>query len=299
MATKKNKQNRKLLLVFLPVIVVLLIVLLTFIQRVDRPAEPETAVVIEPETGTGTGPEPETEHKTIVEKIIEPETMKGKIYLVIDDVGYNIDQLESFLELECPLTFAILPFLPYSDDAAQRIEKNKKEYIIHMPMEPINGEDPGPGALFTTMETDELRDSASAIISSLSGAQGVNNHMGSRFTSDKKSMNTVLQVLKEEGKFYLDSYTTAESVVEEMCNQNNMVYHKRDVFVDNNQEAENMEKAMRDGFVLAEKRGEAVLIGHVWSDNLPAVIEELYREGIKNGYQFAHLSELYKKDGSS
>ena len=289
MATKKNKNNRRLILVLLPVIIVLLTVLLTLIQRTGPAEKPVEAAVIEPEA----------EHESAAAKIIEPAEDKGTIYFVIDDVGYNIDQLEPFLALDCSLTFAILPFLPYSNAAARQIEQKEKEYIIHMPMEPVNGEDPGPGALYTSMEADEIQASAMEILVSLPGAEGVNNHMGSKFTSDTTSMDAFLQVLKQEGKFYLDSYTTAESVVRESSERNNMIYNKRDVFVDNTPRAEDMEKAIREGFVLAEKQGEAVLIGHVWSENLPGVIEKLYREGIEKGYRFAHLSELYGQEGSS
>ena len=292
MAARGNKKTKNMILVLLPVIIVLLIVMLTLIKRIERNPEPVETGSVEPKTII----EPEKIKKTESEKVKVIPKIRGSIYLVIDDVGYNSNQLEPFLQLECPLTFAILPFLPYSDEDAHKIELNKKEYIIHMPMEPLNGEDPGPGALYTTMLPEEIRKSTKDILNSLPGAKGVNNHMGSRFTSDRKAMDIVLKALKQEGKFYLDSYTTARSIVAEMSAQNDMIYQKRDIFIDNTPESDDMKKAIRNGFTLAEGKKFAVLIGHVWSDNLPSVIKEMYREGREKGFEFRYLSELYTQE---
>mgnify|MGYP003412630910 len=49
---------------------------------------------------------------------------------------------------------------------------------------------------------------------------------------------------------------------------------------------------LKKGLDIANKKGSAVMIGHVWSaDFLPAFLKELYPELVKNGYKFSVVSE--------
>ena len=48
-------------------------------------------------------------------------TETRQIAIVIDDVGYNLNNLDYFLEFPGPITFAVLPHLPYSKEAAAKI----------------------------------------------------------------------------------------------------------------------------------------------------------------------------------
>ena len=81
----------------------------------------------------------------------------GTLYLVIDDVGYNLAQLETYLELPIPMTFALLPGLEYTHAAQERIVGSSAEMILHQPIEPVGDQDPGPGALYVGMQPEEMR----------------------------------------------------------------------------------------------------------------------------------------------
>jgi polysaccharide deacetylase 2 family uncharacterized protein YibQ len=283
-ARQTRNVNRINILIFVSLIIGLLIVLLVLIPRSER--------VESVEETSGVAKQPVIEEETAA---VRPE-VKGKLYFIIDDVGYNLVQLEPFLSLDIPLTFAILPFLPFSADAAEKIEEYGHEYLIHAPMEPMNGEDPGPGALYTEMSRQEIEESTKAMLQDLSGAEGINNHMGSRFTSDPQSMDTLLKTLKNAGKFYLDSYTSAESVAGELCRENGMNYFRRDIFIDNSQDPESMRSAIQQGIGVAETQGHAILIGHVWSEGLPEVLSEMYQKARNQGFQFDTVSSLYKEE---
>jgi len=74
------------------------------------------------------------------------------LIIVIDDVGYNNGELKPFLELPFPITFAVLPQLPHSADSALSIQKAGKEMILHQPMEALGGNDPGPHAVYLSMD---------------------------------------------------------------------------------------------------------------------------------------------------
>ncbi|MDR1143679.1 MAG: divergent polysaccharide deacetylase family protein, partial [Spirochaetaceae bacterium] len=78
---------------------------------------------------------------------VQPPNRKGILALVIDDAGNNLRELDPFLAFPGPLTIAVLPGLPNSAEAARRIRNTAgKELFLHQPMEPLNGQDPGPGA---------------------------------------------------------------------------------------------------------------------------------------------------------
>ncbi len=113
---------------------------------------------------------------------------KGRLAVVIDDAGYDLDELQPFLELPMPLAVAVLPNLPHSREAARRVLAAGKELLLHLPMEPEGRENPGPGALLTADSPEETRRLLDAALATVPGAVGMNNHMGSRATADEVLM---------------------------------------------------------------------------------------------------------------
>ena len=276
-------KRKHTLLLLLSSVVVLLVAALLIVEE----KEPiETAVMVKKEVTEGV-----TETATGTGKII-----KGTIYLVIDDVGYNMEELDRFLELPVPVTFSILPFLPFTAESSEAIRKAGNEYIIHIPMEPLNGEDPGPGALYASMTNVQIDAALTAILHELPGAVGANNHMGSKFTSTREGMHTVLMQLRESNIFFLDSYTAAESVVREVTETLDMPYVKRDVFLDNTDETDAIKEGFARGIRTAESAGTSVLIGHVWSEHLPDIISELYETIEQRNLTFGYISELFERE---
>ncbi len=67
----------------------------------------------------------------------------GLLAIIIDDAGYSLRELQAFLDLPVPLTVAVLPNLPHSTEAARRVLAAGKDLILHCPMEPTGGENPG------------------------------------------------------------------------------------------------------------------------------------------------------------
>ena len=67
-----------------------------------------------------------------------------KLYFIIDDAGYNIDQLKPFLDFPGSITVAVLPGLPHSRECAELIHKSGKQVFLHQPMEALGKNNPGP-----------------------------------------------------------------------------------------------------------------------------------------------------------
>ncbi|MDR3138599.1 MAG: divergent polysaccharide deacetylase family protein [Treponema sp.] len=217
---------------------------------------------------------------------------RGILVFVIDDAGNNLKDLEAFLRFPGPLTLAVLPGLANSAEAARRIRAAGKELILHQPMEAVGGQDPGPGAVYTGMSREEIRAAVKRNLDEIGPVAGMNNHQGSKITVNAEVMETVLALCREEGIYFLDSRTTADTVVPVVAERMEIAIGERDVFLDNIPERASMIRYVEDGVERAEQRGSAVMIGHVWSSELIDVLETLYPDLIARGYSLSTLSRL-------
>ncbi len=78
-----------------------------------------------------------------------------RLFFIIDDAGYSLENLRPFLEFPGDLTIAVLPGLQYSKESARLLEKGKK-VILHQPMEALNGNNTGPHDIMTDMNDNEI-----------------------------------------------------------------------------------------------------------------------------------------------
>ncbi len=222
--------------------------------------------------------------------------IRGRLYIVLDDVGYERDKLDLFLQLPIPITYAILPGLSATGESAEMIEEAGGVYILHQPMEPGGDQDPGPGAVLEKMEENEVRLVLEENLKQLPKARGINNHMGSKVTANPKVMKSVLSTLKERELYFLDSRTTADTVAAKIAGDIHIDFTERNVFLDNESSEEYIGKALDEGMRIAHERGYAVLIGHVWSEELYRVLSRRSGEIEEAGYRFAYIDELFERE---
>jgi len=224
----------------------------------------------------------------------KPVENKGTLVFVIDDAGNNIRELEPFLSIPGPLTIAVLPGLPYSAEAARRIRAAGKEVILHQPMEAIGGQDPGPGAIFSGMSSEEIKSIMARNIAEVGPVKGVNNHQGSKITMDSDMMQTILAFCQENNLYFLDSRTTADSVVPVVANRMGIKFAERNVFIDNEQNKDAMLRYITGGLTRAQRSGLSVMIGHTWSPDLAPLLKEQYPLLTEQGYVIMRASDIVK-----
>lgn len=221
-----------------------------------------------------------------------PRKGSGTIIIVIDDAGHNLRELESFLDLPFPITIAVLPGLPHSGEAAQKVRAAGKELILHQPMQARGGENPGPGAIMKGMDPSRVQELLLENLKTVPGATGVNNHMGSATTEDEKVMTVVMELVKVKGLYYLDSLTTSGSVTRTVSDRINLRHWERDVFLDNTQDKSSILRALEEGKRTAASGGVAVMIGHVWSDDLAKTLMEYYPTLVEQGYSLSTIAKV-------
>lgn len=222
-----------------------------------------------------------------------PVKHRGTLIFVFDDAGNNLKQLEPFLKLPFPCTIAVMPGLRYSKEAARLSRAAGKEVILHQPMQAINlSMDPGPGAIRKGMGADQIRTVIRANLAEIGPVVGINNHEGSLITADRPSMAAVLEVVREKRIYFLDSRTNAKTVAPALARENNMKIWERAVFLDNSQDKSSIIEAMNNGMKIAERKGAAIMIGHIWSNDLANILTEMYPELASQGFSLSTIAQI-------
>lgn len=218
--------------------------------------------------------------------------VRPRIAIVIDDWGYDWAAAQWFFEFPERLTVAVLPFLPLSVAQAEQALEAGHEVIVHMPMEPQNSAmDIGPGGVYVSMDEDAIAEAVAAALAAVPGAVGLNNHMGSRATTEPAVMRTVLQVLQEHDKFFVDSFTTAATVGPALARDMAVPYAVNQVFLDHEDDEEYIRGQIQRLANLARDRGAAIGIGHVRPRTYRALLDML-PELQAEGFEFVTVSEL-------
>jgi polysaccharide deacetylase 2 family uncharacterized protein YibQ len=215
----------------------------------------------------------------------------ARLAIVIDDLGRSTDDLAPLERLGVPITYAVLPFEEQTPEVVAALRRSGAEILLHLPMEPTGGLDPGPGALLFGMAEDELEDRTAAALAAVPGAAGVNNHMGSRLSADEPSMRAILGVLAARRLFFLDSRTSAQSVGYRVASSLGVPAAERQVFLDPDPRPEAIRAQFARLLGVARQRGSAIAIGHPLPETLEALAEEIPRAQAA-GYQFVPVSYL-------
>jgi hypothetical protein len=172
---------------------------------------------------------------------------------------------EEMLELPILLTVAVMPFLPTTKRDAETAHAKGKPVFVHMPMEPKHGNPKwlGPGAITVDLSDEEIRKRMEAAIDDVPFAEGVNNHMGSKATGDKRVMRIVLQVCKERGLVFLDSKTNYWSVAGPIARELGVKYVANEMFFDDVPSPAHVRKQVVKLKKKLETKEACVIIGHV------------------------------------
>lgn len=226
-------------------------------------------------------------------RVISPEEgpQPGPLlFLVLDDAGQSWQEMEFFVELAVPYTVAVLPGLPESREVIRQARGWGYEVILHQPMEAFNGQDPGPRAITASHTIEEALEILKGNLDRYTGVVGVNNHMGSRITSDPSFMGPLLKEVAGRDLLFLDSLTTSRSVVSAVAAREGIAVLVRDVFLDHHRTRADIEAQLERALEIARLRGQVIMIGHVTVPETARVLIERQEEILREGFRFLPLS---------
>jgi len=218
---------------------------------------------------------------------------KGKIAIVIDDWGYNLNNVHIIEQIKYPLTITVLPYLNYSQSIARELHSHGFEIMLHLPMEPHEKYRLEKNTVMTSMDEASIRNIIERDLANIVYAKGVSNHMGSRATEDPKTMEIVFRELKSRHLFFLDSLVSSKSICSDLARKLGVGFAKRDVFLDNNEESAYIRGQIYKLRNKARVFGKAIGICHDRKISLE-VLSEVLPQIEKEGYKFVFVSELVK-----
>ncbi|WP_137804056.1 divergent polysaccharide deacetylase family protein [Pseudomonas sp. G(2018)] len=196
-----------------------------------------------------------------------------KVYLslIIDDLGQNLHRDRRVLALPGPVTTAIMPDTPHATEFAREAHRAGKIVILHMPMDPATG----PFAWHPELPTEELEKRLNAAFTMVPYTAGINNHMGSRMTTQPAAMTWLMGELQRRHKFFVDSRTSAQTVAAQQAQKIDLASVSRDVFLDDEPTEAAIHIQLQTAINLARKQGSAVMIGHPYPQTLAVLEREL------------------------
>ena len=194
-----------------------------------------------------------------------------QVAVLIDDMGLLTGATRKAIALDPAVSMAFLPYARDTPALAREALLAGHRVLLHMPMEPAGIADPGPNALLVGMAPAEIRLRLAKAFDRVPGAIGLNNHMGSRFTSNATAMASVIDVIASRGLMILDSMTTSDSVVRQLARPLGIPSGARDVFLDNHRDPAAIDLQFAEAERIARNTGLAVAIGHPYDETIEAI----------------------------
>lgn len=213
------------------------------------------------------------------------------VSIIIDDMGYSPGSLTRLAALPGPVTLA---FLPYADSTPAMLAaagQGEFDIFLHLPMEPLGDANPGINALLGDLEETEFRKRVRQALAAVPGAVGVNNHMGSRVTALPEPMRWVMDELRQQPLFFVDSRTNPESVAEATAAMLGLPATSRDVFIDHLPEPEAIARQLSLIERIARREGSVVAIGHPYDVTLRA-LERWLPNIEQRGFRLASVADV-------
>jgi polysaccharide deacetylase 2 family uncharacterized protein YibQ len=187
----------------------------------------------------------------------------GSISIIIDDMGYDHYVMQKFLEIDLPIAFSFIPDTPFVHMSSDFCKKGYT-VMLHMPSESIDKHLNKNYPLFLNVSNSkkEIFEQLEKAMRDVPCASGFNNHMGSKFLQSTAKMSDVMEFLRQNNLFFVDSLTTPNSVGYKLACNYKVPYAVRDMFIDNKKRFNYVKQNLLDAIKLAKQGKNVILIGH-------------------------------------
>jgi polysaccharide deacetylase 2 family uncharacterized protein YibQ len=222
--------------------------------------------------------------------------LQPRIAIIIDDLGYQLAAGRRAINLPGAVAFAVLPGTPQGRKLAHLANEHGKEVLLHLPLEAVDYHGPAePGAMMLDMSRSVFRTTFAEAIATVPFVIGVSSHRGSLLTRHPGHMAWLMEEIKKhEDLFFIDSYTTHESVALRIAAESGVAATRRDVFLDHERSTEMVLHELERLKSKARKQGQAVAIGHPFPETLEVLERELPKLS-EEGFELVTISELLTK----
>lgn len=223
-------------------------------------------------------------------------TSQPRIAIIIDDLGYRFAAGQRAIRLPGPVSYAVLPGAPRSRALALMAHDSGKEVLLHLPLQ-ARAEEAAqePLAISLHMSRSEFRETFEKAFDSVPHAIGVNNHRGSLLTRHPGHMQWLMEEIQARDElFFVDSFTTHESVALQLAEELGVNARRRDVFLDPDPGPETVAREFERMKRLASRRGSVIVIGHPYAATLDLLERELPKLA-DEGFELVPISKLLQQ----
>jgi len=196
---------------------------------------------------------------------------KPRLAIIIDDVS-TASQVKAIKSLHLPLTMSFLPPSKGRPNTP-RLASHENFYMVHLPMEALHWNAEEPFTLHVHDSQAYISQRIKKIKELFPKTKYINNHTGSKFTSDETSMNRLITALNANHIHFIDSRTTAATKAPKVLKNFGLKYVARDVFLDHHMDKPYVLKQIKQAIKVAKAHGTAIAIGHPHKNTLKALYE--------------------------
>ena len=207
----------------------------------------------------------------MAERKVKLSSVKPKLAIIIDDVGTR-SQVNAIKGLNIPLTMSFLPPSKARPNSAKLAAK-EKQYMVHLPLEAQNFSAEEPDTLRISNSQQEISARIRYIKNIFPKVHQINNHTGSKFTSNEVAMNRLIFALRANNIDFIDSRTTAETKAPKVLKNFGLKYVARDVFLDHHMDKKYIKEQIKKAIKVAKQHGTAIAIGHPHANTILALSE--------------------------
>ena len=229
--------------------------------------------------------------------LADPLNNSPSIAIIIDDLGDQRLAGERVVRLPGAVTVSILPHTPYAVRLARSAHAGHKEVLLHLPLESDRNLRPGPGVMQSDMNQQLFMITLLMNLDALPHLSGVNNHMGSKLTRYPRQMNWLMTSLNARSLFFVDSFTTPESVAYQVAAEQGTPTARRHVFLDDDRDPAEILRQFERLLGSAKRRGYAVAIGHPYEETL-TLLEDVLPKLDSYGVQLVPVSSIIDLDAA-
>lgn len=219
------------------------------------------------------------------------------VVIIIDDFGYTAGELlNDFADLPPEIVFAVMPDLAHTKTSAEKGAAKGHEIILHLPMEAkLSTTSPGERYISEDMPREDIAPLIDSFLEQLPMAIGTNNHMGSTSTESVSTMNAVLKHIKKRGIFFIDSVTTAKSVVYAVAKEHDVPFARRDIFLDvPDSSDETLAQKIQDLGAYRGRKEPVIIITHCHNREKLDALHKFLSQIEAMGVNLIPLSQVFK-----
>jgi polysaccharide deacetylase 2 family uncharacterized protein YibQ len=206
-----------------------------------------------------------------VDEVVEKSRVENrpKLAIIIDDVAFKF-QVKRIKKLGFPVTMSMFP-ADINHPNTPKFAQLEPVQMIHLPLQAKHFKREEIDTLYSGDSYKKIETRIDQIVQQFPFVGYINNHTGSKFTSDYQSMKHLITILKKRGITFVDSVTTSRTKSRKVCRELGVKCLQRDIFIDNRLDVEYIEKQIRLAVKVAKKYGKAIAIGHPHKKTIKAL----------------------------